>query len=118
MANFQNVTVTKPSRDCEIGVSFQVQRGKLTISRIAPDGLFADTGLKVGMEVLGINEAKNSSDLPPEAAERLLQEDDSTVTIRAKLPTAEETRTVTPTAVRAIHRPPPPGCPKGGSWYV
>ena len=120
MTAVKNVTVTKSSKDCRVGITFATNRNdELVISKIAPDGLFANSGLESNMYVLGINDAKDIKNMTPKQAAQLVKDAESTVTVRAVKRTKASSSAGSPTtslATANMPRPPPSGCPEGGQW--
>ena len=135
MPAFKNETVTKPSKDCRVGIKFGTNTNdELIISKIASDGLFANSGLESNMHVLGINGVQITKNMTAAQAAQLVKDAESSVTVRAVKRTpapatqqkakkiassAGSPTTSLPVATRVTARiphPPPPGCPEGGYW--
>lgn len=55
------VIAIKPTRNTALGISLIGNNGNVSITNIAPDGTFAGTDLKVGMEVESVNSTKCST---------------------------------------------------------
>jgi C-terminal processing protease CtpA/Prc len=75
-----SVTVKKETPDSRLGIGLKTINGHLIISSIAPDGLFANTELKVAYKLVSIN-AKNCDNLTKVEAINLLKEAPSTLTL-------------------------------------
>lgn len=75
------VTVTNTS-DSQLGMKVTRKNGTLVVTEISPDGLIFGTALRVGMEIITINNA-DCSVLSAESGTKLL-ESEGTVTILAK----------------------------------
>ena len=75
-----SVTVKKESAESKIGIGLKSINGHLIISSIAPDGLFADTELKLAYKLTSIN-AKFCDKMSKLEAINLLKEAPSTLTL-------------------------------------
>mmetsp|Transcript_11349 Transcript_11349/g.21657 ORF Transcript_11349/g.21657 Transcript_11349/m.21657 type:complete len:261 (+) Transcript_11349:429-1211(+) len=50
--------VAKPKPESKLGIKFSEERGKIVITSIADESLFASTALAVGHEILSVNETR------------------------------------------------------------
>ena len=73
------------SKDEKVGIALSNNGGVLFISQIRPDGLLANTDLKVGMQILAINNIQCTG-LSIEDAATLLKEADGYLTVLARKP--------------------------------
>jgi hypothetical protein len=93
--------VMKQSPTATVGIGFTNNRGKLVISSIAEDGIFAHSLLNVSDTCLSINGTKCTSDMDASAAVALIRASPAFVTITAK--TRHETGVVV--AASAVSTP-------------
>jgi len=84
MPKLITATVFK-EKDAKAGLSLSQKKDVLFISQISPDSLFAGTGLKVGVEILAINNIQCKG-LPVMDAAELLKETEGDLTVIAKVP--------------------------------
>ena len=75
----------KTEKESRVGVTFVRKGGKLTITKIAEDGLATESDLLVGMEVLTINNV-DVTEMPASEAAALMTEPDGCIQILAKRP--------------------------------
>ena len=54
-AGYVSATVSKPDRDCRLGIGVIEREGQIYITSIAKDGLFGDTDLEEGMRIISVN---------------------------------------------------------------
>lgn len=52
------VQVTKSTPESKLGISFSAEGGRVVLTKISENGLFASTALAVGQEILSINETR------------------------------------------------------------
>jgi len=85
MSNYDIVAcVTKEARSTPAGISFsRLDDGKVLISKIQRNGLFAGTDLKVGMEVVSINNIYCSG-RPIDTVSSIVDDADGTIRIKAQ----------------------------------
>ena len=91
MTKSKLITVKKPEIG-KLGITVRSDNGKLTVKNIAPNGLFANTGLQTGMVILGINDVSTDSMISIQAV-AIMKEAESTLEIRAVEQTKSKTRT-------------------------
>ena len=77
--------IEKTEKESRVGVAFVRRGGKLTITKIAEDGLATESDLLVGMEVLLINNV-DVTEMPASEAAALMTEPTGSVHIVAKRP--------------------------------
>ena len=100
-------TVTKPTVDSKVGIDFEKQAdGRVYIAYIA--GLFAETNLKVGYEVISLN-GKPVFGVNPLELKGMIGVTEGDVTVVAVPATMTSTAGTTTTGNRA-----PPNLPEGG----
>lgn len=75
-----SVTVKKESPDSKLGIGIKSINGNLIISTIAPDGLFANTDLKVATKLVSIN-AKDCDKLSKIEAIELFKAAEGSITV-------------------------------------
>ena len=56
-----SIVITKPFKQSMLGIGLESQRGRVHVTSIAQDGLFANTGLKVGMRLHSVNKRSFTS---------------------------------------------------------
>jgi len=116
---FANVTVTKSSPDCKLGITLGKRDGFVSITNISEDGLFANTDLKTGMKVLAVNGQKLTVNMTTTEVITFMKSAESSVTIRAAEATPKKKTAAVP-GQAAVPRKgasaAPFGCPEGGAW--
>ena len=100
-ADMVSSMVMKERPDARVGIGFKCDRGKLVISSIAENGIFAHSLLNVSDTCLSINDTKCTSDMDAASAANLIKASPSFITITAK--TRHETGVVV--AVSAVSTP-------------
>jgi hypothetical protein len=118
---YNNVIITLFSfatkQDQKLGIGMKTTDGVVVISNIVEDGMFANTQLKVGMEVKTVNNTKVSN---TSEAISMLKEATGQVTIVADdEPSTPPASGAAAAAAAASHNPgdaPPKGVESGGQW--
>jgi C-terminal processing protease CtpA/Prc len=76
----KTITVTKTSPEAKVGIGLKDMFKSVVISTVSPDGLFANSGLKVGHKVISVNKV-NCAGMDKRAVISLFKEAESAITI-------------------------------------
>ena len=90
-------TATKPSQDSEVGITIRKINGSMRIHEIDDKGIFAETALKVGMDVVSINSAQ-CTEMSDEDVVILLKQAEGTIVVVAEVGKEEVDIVVPPSA--------------------
>jgi len=107
--------VEKESQDQKLGIGMKTTDGVAVISKIVEDGMFANTQLKVGMEVKTVNNTKVSNN---SEAISMLKEATGQITIVADDEPSTPPASAAAAAAASNHPgdAPPKGVESGGQW--
>eukprot|EP00526_Cylindrotheca_closterium_P017177 CAMPEP_0113622500 /NCGR_PEP_ID=MMETSP0017_2-20120614/11532_1 /TAXON_ID=2856 /ORGANISM="Cylindrotheca closterium" /LENGTH=315 /DNA_ID=CAMNT_0000532337 /DNA_START=27 /DNA_END=974 /DNA_ORIENTATION=- /assembly_acc=CAM_ASM_000147 len=109
--------VFKESIGQKCGIAFKqdVPTDPVTISRIGEDGLFVKTDLKVGMQVMSVNNVPVEG-LDKTQAIQFLKDAEGKVVVVGAPPTNKPKPAAAAATATATGTPPPPGVAAGGQW--